>query len=528
MPTEGNAGTGGWALDDAGTLYIRGAMTSTRGFALIDCYWLEGAEGAGAWGPFRHQVNRICMDASVRTPRMDNWFYGMDQLEDASGVFVPVGATSLRGLFARCSLLTALPEGFSLPDSLENAVGMLDGCTSLLTLPSSFAFTEKMNLSDVSNLLSNCTSLFALPEGFSVPAGVGAMDEMFMNCPSLTTLPQGFSLPAQASAASNLFLVTRAAGEPRLATKYPGSDPTVLNFDWASQNRTLVTDAGDRNLFEVTYQVANDDGSWATRTKALTDSDGFVRDLAVQNGAYSFTGWCEDPDCLVPFDFSKPVDQATTLYGKWIVHGGRNTAEGTLPVEPGTGEAWWQIASDGTLMLMGDGMVTKLWAYNVDISQFSSDYWGLHRGEVTGIAMQPGFKTRNMECWFAYMPKLVAADGVFIPEGCTTVHCLFMRSENLKRVSDDLRVPGTVGTVSSMFNNCKSLERVPEGLTIPYGATGCWWMFANCENLTELPSSFTVPDKCPNVNLIWKHIIRKHMKNFRQQYSSEEGKIWSL
>ena len=145
-------------------------------------------------------------------------------------------------------------------------------------------------------------------------------------------------------------------------------------------------------------------------------------------------------------------------------------------------------------MLMGDGMVTKLWAYNVDISQFSSDYWGLHRGEVTGIAMQPGFKTRNMECWFAYMPKLVAADGVFIPEGCTTVHCLFMRSENLKRVSDDLRVPGTVGTVSSMFNNCKSLERVPEGLTIPYGATGCWWMFANCENLTELPSSFTVPD----------------------------------
>ena len=186
------------------------------------------------------------------------------------------------------------------------------------------------------------------------------------------------------------------------------------------------------------------------------------------------------------------------MYGKWVVHGGKGTVEGTLPVVEGSGEAWWHITTDGMLGIVGDGTVTKLFAYdNNDASKYSSEYWGNYRNEVSSLAMQPGFETLDMECWFALMPKIVDTGSAFVPATCETVNSLFFGSTKLKEVSNDLYISGpstSVKIASSMFNGCASLERLSDRFTIPSGVEDCRWMFANCTNLKELPASFAIAD----------------------------------
>ncbi|PNV64141.1 hypothetical protein C2L80_13570, partial [Rubneribacter badeniensis] len=140
------------------------------------------------------------------------------------------------------------------------------------------------------------------------------MPEIFYGCDALTMLPDDFSFPAETVVNSDTgknrrpFFVSIDSGAPLVPLYYGGCDPAVLNFDWASQNRVLIADSADRGMFEVTYKLVNIDGTWSTRSTALTDTDGMVADIgAPLGGGYGFTGWCADEDCLEPFDFSQPV-----------------------------------------------------------------------------------------------------------------------------------------------------------------------------------------------------------------------------
>ena len=115
----------------------------------------------------------------------------------------------------------------------------------------------------------------------------------------------------------------------------------MLTFDWESQNRTLITDESDMGIMQqgvFKMQMEQPDGSfaWETRSTAWSNKQGILADpgAPVHPDGYAFTGWCTDEDCLTPFDFTQPLTERTTLYGKWVLAGGKNDlnrAGGELP-----------------------------------------------------------------------------------------------------------------------------------------------------------------------------------------------------
>ncbi|MDJ1651540.1 leucine-rich repeat protein [Gordonibacter faecis] len=524
LSCEPGTGSAWWSLADDGTLYIRGGGTVNFSIPDDDAYG-----SAYAWSPYRSKVFRVCMTPSLKAKGMVNWFYSMQKLSDVSEAFIPEGSVTLHRAFMGCRALEALPEGFSIPDSVESLASAFGSCSALRSLPSTFVFSEKSKITNVSGLFIGCKALSSLPEGFTLPAGVLHVKNAFKDCPSLTTLPEGFSFPSTVSADDMLFFCTIAEGAARVPTYYTGDNTTVLNFDWASQNRTLVTDAGDRNAFTVIYRVGNDDGTWTTRSTALTNDAGLAPDLGTPSrDGYGFTGWCKDEDCMVPFDFSRPLDSDREIYGKWIKYGGRDKAvgEGQLPVVPDSGEAWWQITSDGTLMIMGDGKVKDLgWTW--DGFEKNNTHWYPVRNSVRRIVMSDSLRAETMYCWFHRMSNLVNIEKVHIPDDVQSISCLFFACSNLEAISDNFIIPESVTNMNSMFNGCFSLRDIPESFRLPSKVTTAICLFQNasirtipealgksiasstnlevidrmfnsCSELESLPSTFALPQSVKN------------------------------
>ena len=585
LPTVGNAGTAYWSVADEGgrtVLYLRGTgKVADFGWFESDAVWHYDANAY--WMPYLSRITAVAMQPSFDAEACDFWFMNMSALDDCIQAHVPRSATSLYHMFKGAASLQTLPDGFALPEGVRNATMMFSesGLTSLSAgfklpstiqqarcmfkkcpikrLPEGFAlpkgiknvrymfqetgleslpagFTVPTGGVEIDGLFWGCSELASLPDGFSVPSDVyfgddtRGMDGVFYRCDKLTSFPDSFDFPAdraaESAAAGNYapFLAGGAANGQPLPTYYAGSSRAVLDFDWAGQNRVLVTDPADRGMFEVVYKTVNVDGSWYTRTKALTGSDGMVPNPGdpLREG-FGFTGWCADEDCLEPFDFSQPVSEPTTLYGKYVKHGGRDTAvgEGQLPVEPGSGEAWWQITVDGTLMILGDGKIESFgWVWD----GANNTHWYPFRSEVVRLRMVDTLGAADMACWFQRMDNLVDVEGVRILQGSESIGCLFYDTPSLKSIPEDFssRIPESVLRMNSVFNNCR-LERIPASFKIPPNVQEalCLFqgasirevpealglsiatskslktltdMFAGCRMLETLPSGFRLPE----------------------------------
>ncbi|HIW77301.1 MAG TPA: leucine-rich repeat protein [Candidatus Gordonibacter avicola] len=552
------------------TLYLRGTgKVADFGWKDIFGDFSTTPAVSEYWGVFRVNVNAIAMQPSFNAEATDYWFRNMTNLTDFSQGHLPQSATSLKGMFQGDNSLTSLPEGLSLPaGSLDASYLFADArLTSLpasFTLPStlqsaqcllrnnpiqqipdgfllpssiknaSFLFqnTKVTSLPDgftipsggvnVTGLFLDCSQLSALPEGFSVPADIQfghdaatdtdrGMQFMFNGCNKLTYFPESFDFPADiaandATSAFPPFYVDPATTTTPLPTYYSGTNEAVLTFDWASQNRVLITDPAGRG-HKVTYKLANDDGTWKTYATVLTDAAGIVPQLAELQSEKGFTGWSADPDCLEPFDFATPATSDVTVYGKRFIYGGRDKAvgEGQLPVDPDTGEAWWQITNDGTLMILGDGKIQNLgwsWEYT-DISM--TQHWGAHRGDVKSILMSDNLRAYNINAWFQRMDNLRDISGVRIPGETTAAVWLFFRCTQLDRIPDgfDLRFPETCTNWHCLFGECNKLSWLPEGFTIPEFVTKADQMFKYTA-LTSVPESFVLHDRLKDVSLMFE------------------------
>ncbi|WP_180953031.1 leucine-rich repeat protein [Eggerthella timonensis] len=493
LPTEDGTGSAFWSISDDGTLYIRGTgKVSNFGWD-----WNTPSAATDHWGAYRDRVVRISMAPSVRAEFMRSWFMRMPNLFDVREVAIPVEASDISRLFQQCYSLETLPEGFTIPDGIKQTMAMFENCWALGSLPEGFAVAD--TVTNLSGMFLNCSSLSSLPEGFKLSKKADwFVDGVFENCSSLTSLPDSFTFTNvfYAQTVHRVFKCALGEGQPRVPMYYAGSDPTVLNYDWASQNRVLIADPADRDMREISYKLVNEDGSWSTRSTVLTGSDGMVPNVGEpQRDGYGFTGWCVDEECLVPFDFGEPVSEDRILYGKWVKHGGRDAK---LPLVAGTqGDVWWRITVDGQLCIGGEGQVGDL-GFSFDQSKGRVNYWDPFRKEITDILMEPEVKVpgeNGMTAWFCWLPKLQTVDSLVIPEGTRNVQDLFHGCNNLKALHEDFAIPTSVESIIGMFNSCLSLEHLPQSFILRKGNLKyATWVFNACGALKALPPGFTIPE----------------------------------
>ena len=505
MVTEAGTGAAFWSISD-GTLYLRGAGMVTVMMPDVD----DGTQTGKMWWPYRDQVRKIAMCPSLDALYTHNWFRGMTNLVDVREAFIPKSATILHRMFEGCNALTMLPEGFAIPDKVKNMASMFRGCTSLVSLPSTFFFSETSVINNVSYTFYDCSSLASLPERFSLPLSMGSsgLAGVFDACPSLTRLPDNFEMPEGAKN-NHVFGWTVAQGEPRIATYYAGSNRSVLEYDWESQGRTLITDEAEMNgkgmqqaIFNM--QVEQPDGTfaWETRSTAWSDKQGILADpgMPVHPDGYKFTGWCTDETCLTPFDFTKPLPERTTLYGKWVKHGGRGTAEGTLPVDD-VGSAWWSITTDGAFNIKceeGASINVNDFEWNDDCNK----YWEPYANEVRSLNMHENVRARSVKGWFKNMTQLEdVRTGFFIPDNCVSALHLFYNDENLRYLPSGFFPENCkISNMWGMFQGCRSLESLPADFVLPESVTTIGCLFYDASSLTSLPEAFRLHKGITNMD----------------------------
>lgn len=529
LPTVEGTGGAWWTLTDGGTLCIRGGGT------VASFGWDQNVESTNTkhWGPHRDQVKRISMDLSLKAQDMKAWFMRMTSLTDISEAFIPDGVRVVWRLFQECTSLTTIPEAFTLPEGSTQFNAMFQNCTSLASIPSTFKFPESTN--SVLWMFARCTALSSLPDDFKLPKSGWYGERMFYNCTSLTSLPKDFVLPDVyfQSPQRNVFYCDLDEGEPRVATYYSGSDPSVLEYDWKSQNRILVEDPADRSSYKVDFKLQNatpsEDGTfaWTNRTTIVTNEKSVVANPGTpQLEGYSFTGWCVDEDCLEPFDFATVLEADTVLYGKWVAHGGRNASEGQegwLPVDD-LGSAWWEITADGVLTIKCEGN-SSIKVGDLKFDDDCTKYWEPYADKVTSITMDENVKARSMTAWFKAMPKLVDARGAFIPDNCiwsthtfygdedlqylpegffpkncnlTDVWAMFQGCRSLTELPADFILPTSLGNVGCFFYGA-GIKALPEGFKLHEGITSITQMFWRCENLKALPSDLVIPSSAKGI-----------------------------
>ena len=568
LPCEAGTGSAAWSFADDGTLYIRGAgEVSNFGWE-----WNSELLQTDHWGPVRDLVKRIAMDPSLKAKCMRAWFMRMPNLINVSEVFIPQGAEDVSRFFQECTSLEGLPEGFAIPENVTQTMAMFENCWSLASVPSSLFIPD--TVTNLIGMFVHCKSLSSLPEGFKLSKKADwFVEKIFEDCPLLTALPKGFTFPnvAYTSSTRRVFYCDLNADGSRVPMYYAGDDPAVLNYDWTSMNRTLITTgegATDKGLYPVEYKVMDPDtNTFETSASVFTTGDGLVPDLGtLQKLGYGFIGWFADEDCLEAFDFSRPVTEATTLYAKWAKHGGKGTDEGMLPTENPDGttgqDAWWGIATDGALHIVcdnGSSVAPLGFAYNVQTKK----YWEPYLNDVYSLCMERKVKASDMTSWFQKMPNLTSIDkGFFFPENCTSARWLFYYNEGLQVLPQgffdgaaELRYTG------GMLQNCSALTTLPADFMLPTKVSEAWCllygtgisalpegfklregltyfnsMFAFCKNLTTLPEDFKIPSTaseidflfytCPNLTALPAHLFENVIKmpedgEFRQKLKLE-------
>ena len=134
-------------------------------------------------------------------------FFYDKEIRECSVDFRPVRSATL--MFSYCSSLSALPEGFSIPN-VTSTVFMFSNCSSLSALPDGFNIP---NVTDAVAMFLYCSSLSALPDGFSAP-NVTKASRMFERCSRLSGLPDGFSTPNATVTNSMFEHCSRLSGLP--------------------------------------------------------------------------------------------------------------------------------------------------------------------------------------------------------------------------------------------------------------------------------------------------------------------------
>lgn len=436
------------------------------------------------------------------------------------GFAFPENATNLQHFFSGTKLVQ-LPETLRLPSAPNLYVNrMFADCSYLETLPQGFTLVE--NCVGAEQMFQNCSSLKALPEGFSIPQGTD-VNMLLYACPRLTSLPASFKLNSLGLTSEVLGRLLPTRG--MVPTYYAGNPDDVPAVDyWATTwDRQLIT-AGSlpTGVYSVEFKLPDTTGAYSEPAwfTGVTGADGILGEVsAPTREGHEFIGWFVDEACTIAFDFSKSVtgqaqgapNPVTTLYARYT------EARSTLPTTDGGEHASWELTRDGTLDIScEDGYTIADLGWEPATSK--TDYWGPVRSKVKRVQMDANVKAESMACWFMSMTDLTDVSGVFVPKGVASVSALFSGCSSLTGLPDGFVIPEGVWNLDGMMNSTPKLEGLPDGFHLPESAeivagmfessgiqslpagftitknvTDTRWMFQSCHQLTELPEGFQLP-----------------------------------
>ena len=342
-------------------------------------------------------------------------------------------------------------------------------------------------------MCSGCIGLASLPEKFFIPDSVQNMDNMFSECRNLTSFSASFDFPLDVAEASSKVFYCASQTETYFAGGL-GSASNVLKYSqWESQNRTLVTDVPAGKVL-VEFDLPNEStGGYDLWTRQLMSVGAALPELAAPlRAGSSFLGWYTDKACTAKFNFATDVVPAEglVLYAKYLAN------SGMLPTTDGGQNASWSF-EDGTLSIRCDapGAVIADLQWTSDkasAAYFMYGHWGHVRDRVVKVVMEQGVQARSMAHWFDSMGSLTDVEGVYVPQGVTSLRGMFAACFQLKSLPDDFSVPDGVTDMGNCFVSCSSLEKLPGDFTVPDSVTDMSGCFAR-SSIGVLPASFQLP-----------------------------------
>ena len=433
-------------------------------------------------------------------------FFNSKEISECSVDFGPV--RNAYYMFAHCSSLSRLPEGFSCPN-VTNASRMFYGCSSLSSLPDGFSAP---NATDASHMFYDCTSLSSLPEGFNIP-NVTYANNMFRSCSSLSSLPAGFSAP-NVTDASHMFrscssLSSLPAGfsaQSVTNTEYMFhrcSSLSSLPAGFSVPNVTSTTSMfrGCFSLSVIGNNVKIANGAGATGT----DNTSMDKSLVTSIGD-NFE-WFTNATFKGTWDPSKGIrnvfPNATSVGSGWRVYNHYDGEESAAPSD--LDYFYIEPTADGA---------------KITCDNFSSSYglsssldrvtWTALTGSVVAAGVPAGAKVylrgdtgtlgstdTYPGCRF-YSDKAFKAGGrvlsLYSPtleqKELTNKYDLrsFFYDKEIRECSVDF---GPVRSATLMFSGCRSLSWLPDGFSIP-NVTSTVFMFSDCSSLSALPAGFSI------------------------------------
>ncbi|MDD6650572.1 MAG: BspA family leucine-rich repeat surface protein [Eggerthellales bacterium] len=265
--------------------------------------------------------------------------------------------------------------------------------------------------SDSSFLFAYCDNLTSADLSGLDMSHIQNASSMFEGCSKLTEIPNGFSIPDDAGV-DNLFRV-----DSPTEMRYTGTDKSLIDYDWASDNRVLTPNAQEGWERFGFSQWTIDDGC-LTIGALPGEASGALGDISIATDA----PWYSRCDIVTSVEIDGDVASGTTL-----AH-----------------------AFEGYANLV------KVDLRGLDVSS-AEDLMGMFEGCCNLVSANlNGWNTpvlKNTSMMFADCSSLVEA---------SMIGWDFSKNEDMRQ----------------MFLNCLSLTRVPAGFTIPDGTqtTKCFYV----------------------------------------------------
>lgn len=215
-------------------------------------------------------------------------FSGNTNLVSAEDLLLPADELVIgcyRGMFYKCTSLTAAPE---LPATKLHSncyTSMFQNCSSLTTAPSLIASIPSWTVQCYSQMFMNCTGLTTPPQLPSTTLGIGCYENMFNNCKNLTTAPS-----LQATTLNDNCYRSMFYGCKKLTTAPELPATTLVEecykhmFKGCTLLNSITCLATDISADDCTWEWVNGVASSGTFTKAASMSSWTIGEDGIPSG----------------------------------------------------------------------------------------------------------------------------------------------------------------------------------------------------------------------------------------------------
>lgn len=285
-------------------------------------------------------------------------FDGCTSLEKVNMANVSLYVDSTEQMFGACRSLSEVNfEGATINLPVD-AFMMFLGCENLRTID--LTCFGNNHISSAVSMFEKCTNLetVILPDDF-IGSNCQNMNLMFTQCDSLVSIPDNFSFGPNAKKLTTdggIFGYFPKSSGDVLETYYYGTDSNVINYDWAGDNRKLVT--SQTSELAGTVAIAGDPCEGVT-LKATATLDASCNDAQLRYQWFDASNDQQVSEVTDSVTFTIPEDSlGKSFYCVVTDASGKYTSSlksNTVTANHAFGE--WEVTKEATCT--GDGSQTR-------------------------------------------------------------------------------------------------------------------------------------------------------------------------